>query len=152
MGWWSIERFIYWSVVYFYSQPANKWHIKPHLSVSCACRANEFYFPMCSNGTLTCKRNRIEIRWRNKQCSSHSHTARLPQIVWPHLQNNSIAFQGGTPKLLKDFWLHWSWHSKGTMLALALAFPAQPTSGLTPIHISSSWETTDATFLGVEKV
>lgn len=26
-----------------------------YLSVSCACRAKEFYFPMCSNGTLTCR-------------------------------------------------------------------------------------------------
>lgn len=27
--------------------------MRPHLSVSCACRAKESYFPMCSNGTLT---------------------------------------------------------------------------------------------------
>lgn len=27
-----------------------------------ACRAKEFYFPMCSNGTLTCRRNRMKTQ------------------------------------------------------------------------------------------
>lgn len=32
-----------------------------YLSVLCACRAKKFYFPMCSNGTLTCKSNTNQV-------------------------------------------------------------------------------------------
>lgn len=60
--------------VYFCIRHVGK-KIRSHLSIPCAYE--EFYFPMCSNGTLTCKRNRIKTqRGTNTQThiDTHPHT------------------------------------------------------------------------------
>lgn len=54
------------SLVFLQLASQQKSKTGSHLSVPCACRAIEFYFPMCSNGTLT---------WRRKNTKSAEELA-----------------------------------------------------------------------------